>query len=305
MGWVKDESGCMASGDGSGRTAQMRFLLGGGEDPVAICNNPTAFMGGETGNEPLPARNSIHPLDTGMHLDSYDIETDGAVAVIVAKFSTDGRFRFPNTSGSTRWKCSFQDIVFDIPFAQKVKELVGRGLPIPPNGQGPPQPGLPTYSYKWDYKRQRVLGKVQKVSITFPVKPIDVIPLMDAIYVQQDCVQLINGKFWLFEGGDINDGPRADDYECNLNWYRETGVVIDEGDEPLMRWPHNMPTRIQGMSAPASPARDWSQAPFHRTVIKAPVSGKADDPPTFASILQYDVNLTGYAQLAQFIPPFT
>ncbi len=308
MGWIRDESGCSAENDGTVRIATDRYLLGGGENPVAVAKSPQSYMGGDTGDVPLPARGSAHPIDPGMRLDAYAVETDGAVSSIIAKYSSDARFRFPTGTNvrpeGFRWRITTESIVFEIPFAQKGREYVGRGSPqpLPIGQQGPPAPGDPVYATRWKYLKQRVYGKVQRISMNFKLRADVVDDAIKAIFDQQNVVHKISGKYWLFEGGEVTDGTREDDYECSLNYIRETGVCLDFRDAGTTIWPNDMQSQIPGMLSPAAPRKTWAQAPFHRTVIIAPQTGDASHWPTFESVFQFEYIENGWQALAALIP---
>lgn len=309
MGWVKDEGGCSASHDGTTRVVRERYLLGGGESPVAVCKSPTAFLGGDTGDVPLPARNSAHPIDTGVFLDCYQVDSDGAVNSIVALYSSDRRFRFPtnNVSPDTgyTWSLDDQDQFYSVPYAVKVKELVT--VTPPSGGVGPPEP---VYREPWKDQTENIYESGQIVRLTFKVKPADVEAAKTVIYTRQNKIHLIGAELWWYRGGSLVF--RNGDYEMSVAWVKESGVP-DLGNlydriahNPVTHAANPVNDRVVWPSVtgqlPGNGSTLWAKVPYHKTIPVSNDSGNPEDPPWFYAQCQFAYDPTGYAAVVALIP---
>lgn len=303
--WFRDESTPDATADGSNIAATIGYVLSEGVDPVAVANNPTAFLGGPNGDEPLPAYRSPYPSNPRLTLDSYRVSTDGAINRIIGQYSSDRRFTFPNNNTPPptgfRWSVTTETYGYALPYAARGIDL---GQPDP-NFVGPNPP--PTLIDKWVYLDESVFEKVQKVSMEFTVAANLVGNAIETFFEQTNEVHRINGKYWLFEGGEVNfDG---ENYRARASWVREKGVWMNYADylSTQLRMPA-VRAQLSDLDSPAPgfgpdyPAGSWAKPPLHKTIIVPPDTGKAIDPPTFVAVLPYNFNANGWDQIAALIP---
>lgn len=284
-------------------------MLPGGENPVAVCKSPTAFLGGDTGDIPLPARNSGHPIDTGCILDCYQVDTDGAVSSIVALYSSDRRFRFPtnNVSPDTGYTWSLDDIdlAYGVPYAVKVKELVT--VNPPSGGVGPP---LPVYREPWKDMAENIYEAGQVVRLVFKVKAQDVEAAKSVIYTRQNKIHLIGAELWLYRGGSLV--YRNGDYEMAVSWVKESGVpdlgnLFDRvAHNPITHATTSANTRMVWPAVTsqlaAGPTGRWAKVPYHKTIPLPNESGNPEDPPDYVAQCQFAYDANGYAAVVALIP---
>ncbi len=301
MGWVLDEGGTSATHDGTARVARRRYLLGGGEDPVAICGNPTAFMGGDAGNEPLPARNSTHPLDAMMRLDCYEVSTDGAVSSIVALYSSDRRFRFPTVNAAPNngftWTLSTRTMTYGLPLAILVREVIGDAL----QSTG--------YFDLWKFTSQNTFESAQEVRMRFKVKPDDVPAALNVMYSRQNKLHRINGEIWLFVGGELSQGSQSGDYELNVSWLREAGIpyvpppqLWDSQGGLLFLQRRSILPMVKSSLSGTNQNVYWHKPPYHSVIILPNESGDPEDEPNFAAACLFEMDETGFAAIVALIP---
>lgn len=300
MAWVRDEGGCAAQHDGSARVARERYLLPGCESPVAIAGKPESFHGGATGNEPLPARNTPHPLDPGMLLDMYQVDTDGADAAIIALYSSDRRFRFPTVNAAPNngftWTLGTRNLTYSMPYAFQVLEVIGDAT----QSTGVIEP--------WKFAEDSVFESAQEVQMRFSVRPDRVPQALSVMYTRQNKLQRINGEYWLFVGGELAQGAAAGEYEMNVTWLREAGIpyapaplVWDSHGDLVADAPRpKMPAVHSTLPNVTEPT--WHKPPFHRVFILPNKSGNPEDEPYFSAYCPYAFDETGYAAVVALIP---
>lgn len=302
--WFRDDATPDANADGSQIAATIGYVLSEGVDPVSVASNPTAFLGGPNGDEPLPAYRSVHPLNPRLSLDSYRVSTDGAVNRVIGQYSSDRRFTFPtnNTPPPTgfRWSVATETYAYSMPYAAKARELAGYEPPA--GGVGPP---APTFIDKWVYLDESVIEKVQKVTMEFSIAENNVGTAMDVFFEQTNQIHKINGRYWLFEGGEVNyDG---ESYRARASWVREKGSYLNYPDYPETLFLPAVESSFTDQLSPVpafgdSPAGVWAKPPLHKTIIIPPTSGIASDTPSFVAIRSQDFDPNGWDAIAALIP---
>lgn len=300
MGWVKDEGGASATHDGTARIVRERYLLGGGEHPMAVCMSPQSFMGGDTGDVPLPARNSAHPMDPACLLDCYQVDSDGAVNAIVAMYSSDRRFRFPTVNATPQngftWTLSTLDLSYSLPYAMKVREIIGDAL----QSTG--------YFDLWKFVEDNVYEPAQEVRMRFSVLPEKVPNALNVMYKRQNRLHLISGEYWLFLGGELSQGSSVGEYEMSVGWRREAGVPFvpralefDSHGDLSTNPPSVIMPAVRSTLANV-PNETWHKPPFHKVFILPNPSGDPEDEPNFASFCPYKFDESGFAAVIALIP---
>ena len=294
MGWVRDASGCSGQYDGSVVIAQERYILGGGMDPIAVAVKPTSFLGGDDGNTPLPGFGSSHPSAPLLRLDSYGVETDGGVATIVARYSTDGRFSLPappTVGRSFRWRATTENYVFSLPWAARTTDV--HYAPQAEGAQGPP---TPVERYRWVYLKENFLVKAQRISMSLRIKDENILPALETLYRYQSMAMPINGRVWVFEGGDVDEAGSSDDYRMQLNFLRESDIKLDYQAFPLNTWWPKVEGKYPQQTG------EFAKPAYHKTVILMPEGGDVATAPGFDAIPSYEFAADGFEALSRLVP---
>ena len=296
MTWFRDDSERGARGDDANREAFIGYILAANVEPASVALNPSAFLGGETGTEPLPGYGSPHPQDVSLKLDSYSAVSDGATVRITGNYSNNLRFTFPSDGGLPRqgfvWQCSTSQDVYSLPYAMSVRDIVS--LQPPPTSGGPP---APNYVDKWVYLTENVLSKAIRVQMQFRVETARVGTALSTIFDLTNTAMPIQGAIWLCEGGDVRyDGEH---YTAEVSFSREKGITVNYDQLPETTfWPY-LGLNIPGVS-PGSGR--WARPPMHKTIIVPPKDGDPSVKPSFVAVFPYDYDPNGYQQIAALIP---
>lgn len=301
MGWKRDDAGCSATHDGNARIARERYIMGGGENPVAVCGRPESFIGGENNDQPLPARNSKHPIDSSMLLDCYQVDTDGAVCAINALYSSDRRFRFPTVNASQNngftWTLATRNIQYGIPYAIRVTEVIGDALQ-----------STDVFDL-WKFGEQNTYESAQEVRMRFKVLPEKVPLALNVMYERQNKLQRINGEIWLFVGGELTQGSTSGDYEMSVSWLREAGIpavpppiVWDSHGQIVTGQRRSILPQVKNTLPQTNQSVYWHKPPFHNVFILPNESGNPEDEPYFSPFCPFALDETGFASVVGLIP---
>lgn len=286
MAWQMNEGGVTAQCDGGELTLSQPYILSGpGVDPVAVAAHPTDYLGGISGNEPLPGFNSTHPSDPRLKLDAYAVNSDGAIKTVSALYSSSRRFTFPTPNvvpiSGYRWRVTFETQTVEVPWTSLVKQLVAAG----------------EYRDAYLFLNQKMFEKVVRISINCRIKEANIGNTIDVIAEQASTIHFIGGRHYLFEPSDITDAEDRVDYRAEFSWVRPLGIPFIEADDlPADTYFPNVFSKIAGV-----PQEPWTKPPFHEVILK-PWPTDPSALPEFRSILNRKVNPTGYASILALLP---
>ena len=285
MGWVRDEAGVDAQFDGTTITLRQPYLLVDvSADAAHVAMHPGNYLGGNSGNEPLPAINSSHPTDPRLLLDAYAVASDGSTKRIIALYSSNRAFRWPDPNTvppeGYRWSVSFQTQTVQIPWTTRVRQEVAAGV----------------FRDAWLYLEQAMFERIMTVSITARIKRELIGNAIEIIGGQANKIHRIGGVYYLFEPGEITDAGDGGDYQASFVWSRPYGITIDY-NEPL-------PTvtyfpRVQ--SKLPNTSEYFAKPPLHEVVLRPPADGDPSTIPDFIAVLRYDYDPNGYASILALI----
>ena len=301
--WVKDNR-ITGSGDVDGRCVQFEpYILRGQVDPSKVNSHPEQFLGGDNGDEPLPALGSAHPINPKMRLDSYSVSQEGIILNVAANYSTDGRFRFPERTqplghgDPARWMISDGSFEAEIPYGARQASAM------------PALPGeAPGTVFTWDIKSSAVKVKAIRYGLRCTVPAGLVAQATTIMYGQSGNIHVFGGLSYLFTHGDVTDLPGGD-YEFVYWWLAEPGSNLEAGSNytpsPDIVWP--FPLGTIGFAPYVGPA--ITRPPFHRILAvrrqqlpgDPPTTGS--DPPDFKLWLEYEVDANGWQELVGLVLP--
>ena len=286
MGWVRDESGVSVQSDGETITLRQPYLLvDTGSNPVDVAMHPGNYLGGSSGNEPLPAFNSAYPNDPRLLLDAYGVNSDGSAKRIDALYSNNRTFRFPapNVVPITgyRWRVSFETQTPEIPWTTLVKQQVATGV----------------FRDAYLFLTQKMVEKVIRISIECRIKEAAVGNAIEVLSEQAGAIHKINGRYYAFEPSELMDAEDRKDYRANLSWVRPTGIPNIDIDT----LPNNTYFPQVFSKLPDEPQEPWTKPPLHEVVLK-PWPTDPSALPTFVSVLNRKFNPNGYAQVLALLP---
>jgi len=282
--------------------SQPYLLVNSGVDPVAVAMKPGDYLGGNSGNEPLPNFNAKHPNNPRLILDSYSINSGGADKKITALYSTDRRFRFPTANvvpvTGYRWRTSFESQRPEIPWTAKVKQLLATPV-LGPGQTGPPDP--PVFKDVWLFLNQAMIEKVMRISIECRIKADALGSAIETIFDQAGNIHKINNRYYMFEPSEIGDADSTtDDYRASLSWVRSSGIVnIDINTLPLdgsVQFPQVF------SKLPNEPQTPWTKPPLHDVILRPQPGGDPSALPEFISVLSKKYDPNGYAAILALLP---
>ena len=294
--WTLDQGSRNTDADATQAADSLRYVITADTpseiDPAAILASPTSILGGDLGTTPLPAYRSAHPTRSSMLLDRYNADFDGAVLILTALYSSDGRYRgatLPSVDeNDSRWSTTFDYAEYDIPFIQHT--------PIALSGS--------TIETIWALQTQRRREKTIRHSATGLIHKSRYGTAISVLFAQKGNVHRIGNEFWLFEGGNLEPSPNDRDYYlCSPSWLIQSGtkripVGLDQTSSGTITLESAITIFPSLTSALYPLSGNWSRPPYCDVYYELDSSGDQTVQGDFFYSYQYPVDLNGFNQVA-------
>jgi hypothetical protein len=288
VGWERDfTDGATADGLGEGQTS-LRYVVTGGYTAAQIIADPTSIRNDD--QESLPAYGSVHPEDSRMRLDRYQVSTEGRVATVVGLYSIGGSGRLPaptppQVAGDARFDNDSERFSFLLPFSKFTVEKI----PDPDN----PAPATVDVEV-WRPGVREVEQEGQVLSIRVIIPPSMFVQAIAAVDAQHGKLHIFYGRHWEFRRSPIRYRPASDDYETTYTWFRDPGFDLPNGYNDLSTqtyptiWPQRITFNGQTMTRP----------PFH-VFVDDPNNNNTDlsVPQEYVAVLAKTIDATGWQTL--------
>lgn len=293
--------------DGFGTSEATRFYTVWNASPSAVVSSPANVLRGENSdglptNEPLPDYRSQFPGVAGLELIAYQVQGNGIVLDVQARYATGGITIFPPPDLSTAWTGSFQTEEFTIPFAL-LKASKVPGIPSPNAPPGTPIPQVEVLDWAFDEQPiyQTVVRHSRKARVV-----VDLAAAIDIIAEQNNKLHKIGNRWYRFEAGDYQpyDATR---YEFTYSFVFDSGtqaITTSEGGPPATD-PGGGPSLVRSYMMPPSdkphpvaqvyPNFLFTRPPFCNVFVfrgrgspSGPQQGSAE--PVFVAFCNYDIS---------------
>lgn len=292
MSWREIPETQSVSIDAEGRRQGMRVYRVWNYAKTAILNDPASIL-----NEQGFGLPGVGTTWEGMRLDRYDVRPLGKVFDVTGLHSSDRRFagsppvdpaheEFRSRSGSYRTE------LIEIPWAQYQETK----LAVPgPAGQPPTLVDVNGFAFA----SQMVKHTFQEIIYRVTLAGEDAVQAFQAIEDQHDKLHKINGRWYLFQGGDYNEVAPGK-WEFQYQWMRDPGTPqvapLDSSHVVNVYPPKNKVW-------PVGSGIEWARPPFYELVISPAESGDPTDPPVFEALLHHDdTDPLGWSTLPGFSP---
>lgn len=308
MGWKRNllAEGAQVDAENTG-DARMAYIFDSYVDPLIIGSNPQAFLGGDSGFEPLPPRGSPHPLNSAYKLDRYQVTSNGKTSEVVGLYSNDGRFRFPQpepdeTTGEEEglYSSTSEEIRVEYPYAKRVSM---RGV-APTNLVGPLQPAVLALGAKY------LLETIRRRMLRVVIRANEIALCEQRMDEQNKRLHKINGAFYRFQAGNVDyyrtvDGVKY--FQTTYSWWSDPGtrdaaspILPNIGDLGHGVWEvYNPQPRAAPANSPFSGFGEMTRLPFHEfQVFEQSNVNDIDEPlPFFHQFCPYVVEVDGWKRL--------
>lgn len=298
MGFREIEKPAITS-DSFGTAEVTRFFRAWNVTPTQVVSAPTTVLRGENtdglpSNDPLPEYKSQFEGMAGVELVSYQVQGNGIVVDIQAKYASGGITIFPPPNLDTAWVGSFQTEQFVIPFAVLKRSYVP-GVPDP---SAPPNTPVPRVEVDdWAFDEQPIFQTVVRHQRKARIET-NLATAIDIIAEQNNKLHKIGSRWYRFEAGDYKPYD-ATKYEFSYSFVYDSGTqaVTTSTTNPQASSLYIMPTNsFRHPIQQIYPLRTFTRPPFCNIFAvrgpgspSGPESGQAE--PEFVAFCNYDMSV--------------